>query len=445
MQEVFNLSKIKKLVDSEHPQAIIVVDTNIVIDVPDFRQWKTTVKEPIFVMPDIVIIELERLKRKNRKEEEPTKFDEAIKWLNWLLDQGDITEGILIAEVGWFISISSSDEEAINSALSQLGAIVEVFHKNDSKFLILTRELSELMPDNTVVFYTKDYNLYNIAVTRGFPACRFEGFPMAGIERWIEKKKPEPLDWDTVLTDMQRDTKDKSIEIEFTLMSKKLVRDILNPTYSEEMSQTLEKLDYIVAEGYGCIHTSDEQIQFLWRIPFKPFTSETLASDNLRGEPDPVEWSLMIDEPDMFPFGPPGVMDLDKVDLNFIGKDKKKFSHLQKEFSDVQFELLAILCDCVSPLAYIHSKPTLQSPICIAEWFIISRITGHMYSFDSKQDAIKFIENSRDYEGLLANLSILLSQDPDPGNTIADFLDAVTSCWNIGHTIRTRMLYPSND
>jgi len=423
-----------------------VADTNIFIDVPDFLQWEKTINEPIFVIPDMVIIELEHLKRKNRKEVESAKYAEAIKCLNWLFDQGDITEGIHIAEAGWFISISSPDEDAINSALSKWGALVEAFNKNDIKFLILTRELSELMPDNIIVFYTGDKNLYNIARTSGFPACRFEGFPMTGIEKWIEKKKPEPLDWDTILTDMQQDAEDKLIEIEFTLISKKLVRDILNPTYSEEMSQTPEKLDNIVAEGYGCIHTSDDHIQFLWRVPFKPFTSEALASDNLRGEPNPVEWSLMIDEPDMFLCGPPGVMDLDKVDLNFLGKDKKKFSDLQKEFSDLQFELLAILCDCVSPLAYIEmGKPTLQSPICVAEWFYFSKITKQSCFYNDERVAVKFIENSRDYEGLLANLSILLSQDPDPENAVADFLDAVTSCWNIGHTIRTRMLYPSND
>ena len=44
------------------------------------------------------------------------------------------------------------------------------------------------------MFYTKDYNLYNITVTNGFPACRFEDFPMTGIERWIERKKLEQVE-----------------------------------------------------------------------------------------------------------------------------------------------------------------------------------------------------------------------------------------------------------
>ena len=302
MQEIFNLSKIKKLADSKHPPAIIVVDTNIIMDTPDFRQWKTMVSEPIFVLSDVVIIELEHIKGRRKQEVESVKSaEEAIKKFNWLLDQGDITEGILLAEIGLFISIPSPAEDAINEALSKLGALVEAFKRSDSKFLILTRELSELMPDNTVVFYTRDFNLYNIAVTNGFPACRFEGFPMAGIERWIEKKKPELLDWDTVLTDMQQDTEDKSTVVEFTLISKELVRDMEPPMCRymdiKEIPPMLEKLDYIVAKGYGCIHFSDDPIHFLWSLPYKPFTSKTLASDSLRGEPDPVDWSLMITDP----------------------------------------------------------------------------------------------------------------------------------------------------
>ena len=457
MQEIFNLSKIKKLVDSEHPehpQAIIVVDTNIVMDVPDFRQWKTTVNEPIFVVSDMVTQELERIKCRRKQDPKYVKSAEdaiaAINSYSCLLDQGDITEGIYIAEVGWFITIPAPAENAINEALSLFASTVEVFRRADVKFLILTRKLDELMPDNTVVFVTKDYSLFNTAVNNNFPACRFEGFPVTGIEKWIEKKKQEPRDWDALLTDMQRDAEDKSLDVEFTLMSKELVRDMETPMYIhmdiEEIPPTLEKLDYIVAKGCGCVHFSDNPVHFLWNVPYKPFTSETLASDSLRGEPDPVDWSLMIDDPDEFPFGAPGVFDMDTGDLDFLGRDKEEFSLLQ-------WDLVEILGNCVSPDAYINSgMPTLQSPICVAEWFIRKKITHQKqiipskYSFqDTVWEAIKFIEISRDYDGLRANLNNLLAQNPDPGNTVADFLDAVTSCWNIGHTVRTRLLYLIND
>ena len=170
MQEIFNLSKIKKRVDSKHPPAIIVVDTNIIMNTPDFRQWKTTVSEPIFILSDVVLIELEHIRNRRKKEVESVKSaDEAINRVSWLFHQGDIIDGILITEVGWFISIPSPAEDAINEALRQLGSIVEGFGRGDSKFIILTRELSELMPDNTVVFYTGDINLYNVAQANGFP------------------------------------------------------------------------------------------------------------------------------------------------------------------------------------------------------------------------------------------------------------------------------------
>ncbi len=152
MQEIFKLSKIKKLVDSENPPAIIVVDTNIIIDVPNYTQWTTTLNEPIFVLSDLVLIELEHLKGKKRKEGETTKYEDAIKGFNWLLEQGDIIGGIHIAEVGWFISIPSPAEDAINEALGKWESLVQVFSRSDIIFLILARELSKLMPDSTVVW-----------------------------------------------------------------------------------------------------------------------------------------------------------------------------------------------------------------------------------------------------------------------------------------------------
>lgn len=197
MKEIFNLSNIRKLVESNHPSSIIVIDTNIIMNTPDFHQWKTDVKDenqPIFVLSDLILIELQSIKGKKNKDKESVQTArEANKSWARLTEQGDIANGIRIAEVGWFISIPSPNSTAIRNALVELDEMEHVYGPRDTKFIILTRELIKLMPDEMILFATNDISLFNIAEANQVPACQLKDSTMVGVERCVERKKKEPL------------------------------------------------------------------------------------------------------------------------------------------------------------------------------------------------------------------------------------------------------------
>ena len=83
MPEIFDLSKIKRLVEEKRPPAILIVDTNVLMNEPDFSKWETSIGKPIFVLPDTIMVELEYIKTKPEPREKAIK---AIKSVNPILD-----------------------------------------------------------------------------------------------------------------------------------------------------------------------------------------------------------------------------------------------------------------------------------------------------------------------------------------------------------------------
>ncbi|GAH24727.1 unnamed protein product [marine sediment metagenome] len=60
MDTLFDLSKVKKLVEDKHAQAVIIIDTNIFMnsDTPAISDWKSTLNNPVFILSDIVMAEI---------------------------------------------------------------------------------------------------------------------------------------------------------------------------------------------------------------------------------------------------------------------------------------------------------------------------------------------------------------------------------------------------
>lgn len=63
---IFDLEAVRDLIVGKQPVAVIVVDTNILINYPDFAKWKTSLGEVISVLPTLINIELELIKKKNQ-------------------------------------------------------------------------------------------------------------------------------------------------------------------------------------------------------------------------------------------------------------------------------------------------------------------------------------------------------------------------------------------
>ena len=58
---IFALENVKKLIEDRKPPAVIVADTNIVIDWLDFSRWETSLDDVVFLLPTFVNVEFQRL------------------------------------------------------------------------------------------------------------------------------------------------------------------------------------------------------------------------------------------------------------------------------------------------------------------------------------------------------------------------------------------------
>ena len=116
MATIFDLSKVKKIIDDNEAQILIIVDTNIFMDenTPDISKWKTSSKNPVFLISDIVMAEIVMNHAKKVTADAPRIARESV--IN-LLKRGNIQDGIHVPDVGWFVSVQSPPRSVIQQAL----------------------------------------------------------------------------------------------------------------------------------------------------------------------------------------------------------------------------------------------------------------------------------------------------------------------------------------
>lgn len=208
MANVFNLNNLKRLVDeNDDVSAIVLVDTNIVIREPDFMTWKMPVQEPIFILPDIIILELEKLKSKPSIKE---NAGIAIRNLQSLFQQGNITHGIHLANIGWFISVPSQKEKELKARLAVMVDVARVFGQSDTKLILLAEECIKTITRIPTIFATGDVNLFNIVEVNNITAYPFTCFPMDGFEKVMNKYLLKVPSWNEAFPEIQEATEYKS-------------------------------------------------------------------------------------------------------------------------------------------------------------------------------------------------------------------------------------------
>ena len=179
MPNVFDLSKISRLVESEHPARILVVDTNILMNDPDPTNWSVTAEgQNLFVLSDTLIQELEFIRRKEGSKEKAESRDKAeisIKSMASLFKQGTITEGIPV-KAGWVIGVPSPKKDELDPELEQLEDIVRAFKRSDTKLLLLTKECHQLFESTPVTLITGDWSFSNAVQMQGVPCHLCSGF-----------------------------------------------------------------------------------------------------------------------------------------------------------------------------------------------------------------------------------------------------------------------------
>ena len=201
MANVFNLNNLKELVDEKDDvSAIVLVDTNMVIRDPDFMTWEMPINEPIFVLPDIIVLELEQVKKRPDSKENAYK---AIRNLHDLFQKGSITNGIHLDNIGWFISVPSQREEELKAKLAVMEDVVKAFGQSDTKLILLAKECTEVITRIPTIFATGDLNLFNIVEVNNITAYPFTCFPMDGFEKVMNKYLLKVPSWDETFPEIQ--------------------------------------------------------------------------------------------------------------------------------------------------------------------------------------------------------------------------------------------------
>lgn len=409
--EVFDLAKIKRLVDDKQPDVVVIVDTNIVFKEPHFPDWKVTCGKALFVISDVIIIELEHLKNRRNDPDTCKASRKSIAKIGELFKKGNVTEGIYVEDVGWFISVPSPRESKVKPELDELASIVKAFGVSDARLLLLAKQILETIPNSPTVLMTADISLFNIVSGNGIPAFLFQGFPVAELGKHLTGLTvSKEADWDRVLVDIQTEAEAKSVDVTLTMTAKRRApRWIMVDCPSDS---TL-----FVAEGHGAIHLHGG-IGFSWALPYTEWDYQFVKPDSAgKLVPQPVFWSK-------------------KAYLDFFGQDVP----ISAEFIQNLSEKIAMFS---FPFAHLIGLPTVAGPVSVVKYFYhLTYLAEELYERSGSSDeafiefAEDYIEQS-DFAGFGANIFARLAAHPDEDKTfqgLIDLLTALENCWSIGDT-----------
>lgn len=385
MPNIFKLSKISQIIESNHPVCILVIDTNVLMNEPDPANWNVTMGPTLFVLSDGTIQELEHIRQKpesREKADSREKAAKAIKSLANLFGKGKVTDGIPI-KAGWVIGVPPPDKDQLDKELEQFEDTVKTFGRSDTKLLILTKECSQSFETSPVIFVTAEVNLYNMAQMHEIPCHFCTGFPIESLREVTEKIR----DWNQVLRDIQVTTKQNSIVVEATL------------TAYKSAPQWLGTKSLIIAEGYGTVYDGKKKRSFLWTIPFYP---QNIISIPKSSEKKP---------------------DLPSMHLNFLGEN---------DFDQNLFDGIADRLSDYTNINFTEGQPTLQNPESVMEMLI------YIWCI-SEQGLERLRQEIKESGGLTHYLTgwILNSEDEDERIArLEGFIEAVNECWKIGQTYK---------
>jgi len=348
---IFDLDAVRDLIVDKQPVAVIVVDTNIFIDYPDFTKWKTSLGEVIFVLPTIINIELERIKRKNQDKQGLDPASEAIRAYCDLCRKGSIYRGIHLDGAGWFVSVPIPMEDRVAPALKQW-ATAGQYGRPDLMFLLLTMELAQLS-SAPVVFATTDSGLFGIASGHGVPAYYFQGFPISDLGESLSKLTPRAgIDSNQLMSDIRKEAeKKKALTVDLILRSKREIPRSFGRTFEQWLEDSpLPKSPLLFAEGVG---TLDRDIPFSWSLSYS-------------------EWDYPFLSPNASQEFDPQLEFLSEAHLDFGGREHEDSDDIKKSLEE-KLDMLTF------PFAGLLGLPTVSGLESILKFFFYLGISRNRY------------------------------------------------------------------
>ena len=233
------------------PTAILLLDTNTIMDTPRLESYEIAAPGPfLVVVPIVVYHELMGKKLGHRDQHGRQKASQALKAIDDLYARGNAQQGIELSGDRRLISVQSpKEEESVEDGQARRN-----FGKVDAALLRLSIACAQDCPDTPTLLVTSDKNLARSARAHGLTVCRLHDL---------------------------RSSEELGNKLRHAGLVAAPELDILSLLDLEEertarVTMTLEEIrsegDYLIARGAGLLR-DEGRYQFRWTFPYKDYVS----------------------------------------------------------------------------------------------------------------------------------------------------------------------------
>ena len=305
-----------KAVERLKPRAILLLDTNILMDNPRLESYEVAAPgQFLFVVPQVVDNELLSLTF-NSDQRKRQKASRAREHLGELYEQGNPADVIDLGNDVWMMTVRSPRPASPDGTSLEDDQIWRYLGQVDAALLRLADACAEDIPDTRTILTTKDKNLIHVARGRGLGVCSWPNLRASEIlEQLLSDSRPGGvLDIDTHFCSLLDSNEERPVNIAMTLEKLR----------SEE--------DRLIARGVGNLTYDEQRHPFRWTFPYRNVG---------KAEDFDSMWEMAQDA---------GSMPIENVD--FMGADEK-----------IPEQVRRLVCPMLEGSAsYAAGGPSLQSP-----------------------------------------------------------------------------------
>ena len=298
------------------PRAILVLDTNVVMNNPRLDQYGEKLHTPfVLVVPHVVELELRVLMRGGKNKNTQEKASCALDSLATLYAQGDAATGIELGSRRWLISVSVPKSIDSDAQAEQL--IYQKLGNADAALLKLTEICQNEFSDALTVLITEDNLLRLVAILKKQSVYRFSDLQSSSpVEQMLDATRPSKVG-DLDISELVDPDEERSVRIALTL---------------EELRSDG---DYLIARGSGRLTDGEGRYPFRWTFPYQNLSIYNQLTD----EYPESAWHA--------------VMPLENVD--FMGVDEE-ISETVRRYVCRMLEEAYELNDLQSPITKVRSN-----------------------------------------------------------------------------------------
>ena len=160
-----------KAVERLKPQAVLLLDTNILMENPRLESYEIAAPVPLLlVIPEVVDNELSGLTF-NRDREKGQKASRALKQLGKSYARGNPVEGLNLGNDVWMITAKSPRPAGTEGAPLEDDQVLRYLGQVDAALLRLADACTGRLPNTRTVLVTNDKHLTHKARLRGHFVC----------------------------------------------------------------------------------------------------------------------------------------------------------------------------------------------------------------------------------------------------------------------------------